>query len=181
MEQLDYDLLFRWFVGLNLDDPIWDVTVFTKNRDRLLAGEIAQAFFDAVITQARERKLLPRSTSRSMAPSVSSRPRQGQELKPKAGDPARPRTIRGIPPSRTSGGAPVQRHPRLDDGPRGPALQEGAGPGGETLLPGAPPHGEPAWPGSSTQVTQATGTAEAEAALCMTTSLPGRRGDHGWG
>ena len=45
MEQLDYNLLFRWFVGLSMDDPVWDVTVFTKNRERLLAGDIAQAFF----------------------------------------------------------------------------------------------------------------------------------------
>ena len=47
MEQLDYNLLFRWFVGLNMDDTIWDVTVFTKNRERLLDGEIAEAFFQA--------------------------------------------------------------------------------------------------------------------------------------
>src|SRR5712692_9755390 len=40
MEQLDYNLLFRWFVGLNLDDPVWDATVFTKNRERLLAAEV---------------------------------------------------------------------------------------------------------------------------------------------
>lgn len=58
MERLDYDLLFRWFVGLNADDPVWDVTVFTKNRERLLRGEVAQAFFDAVLRQARERDLL---------------------------------------------------------------------------------------------------------------------------
>jgi len=58
MEQLDYNLLFRWFVGLNLDDPVWDVTVFTKNRERLLEGDIAQAFFDAVLTQARAHALL---------------------------------------------------------------------------------------------------------------------------
>src|SRR5260370_12616559 len=45
MEQLDYNLLFRWFVGLNMDDAVWDATVFTKNRERLLAGEIAHAFF----------------------------------------------------------------------------------------------------------------------------------------
>src|SRR5437867_3492239 len=48
MEQLDYNLLFRWFVGLEMDDPIWNPTVFTKNRERLLAGEIARAFFDRV-------------------------------------------------------------------------------------------------------------------------------------
>ena len=58
MEQLDYSLLFRWFVGLNMDDPIWDVTVFTKNRQRLLAGDIADAFFSAVLQQARQRNLL---------------------------------------------------------------------------------------------------------------------------
>ena len=58
MEQLDYNLLFRWFVGLNMDDPVWDVTVFTKNRDRLLEGDVANAFFEHVLAQARERKLL---------------------------------------------------------------------------------------------------------------------------
>src|SRR5512135_2279424 len=58
MEQLDYNFLFRWFVGLNLDDPVWDVTVFTKNRERLLKGEVAEGFFIAVIDQARTRGLL---------------------------------------------------------------------------------------------------------------------------
>src|SRR5207247_3606136 len=58
MEELDYNLLFRWFVGLNMDDPIWDVTVFTKNRERLLDGDIAEAFFQAVLKQAGERSLL---------------------------------------------------------------------------------------------------------------------------
>ena len=58
MEQLDYNLLFRWFVGLNLDDAIWVPTVFTKNRDRLLEGNIAEAFFQKVLAQAREEGLL---------------------------------------------------------------------------------------------------------------------------
>jgi transposase len=58
MEQLDYNLLFRWFVGLNMDDPIWDPTVFTKNRDRLLAGEVAEIFFQEVLEEARRRGLL---------------------------------------------------------------------------------------------------------------------------
>src|SRR5881392_2874442 len=49
MEQLDYNLLFRWFVGLNMDDAIWDATVFTKNRQRLLEGDVADAFFAAVL------------------------------------------------------------------------------------------------------------------------------------
>jgi transposase len=58
MEELNYNLLFRWFVGLNMDDSVWDVTVFTKNRERLLDGDIAEAFFQAVLQQARERNLL---------------------------------------------------------------------------------------------------------------------------
>jgi len=52
MEQLDYNLLFRWFVGLPMDDPVWAPTVFTKNRDRLLNQEIARSFFRRVVEQA---------------------------------------------------------------------------------------------------------------------------------
>ena len=58
MEQLDYNLLFRWFVGLAMDAPIWDVTVFTKNRDRLLEGEVAAQFFQAVLGQPEVKALL---------------------------------------------------------------------------------------------------------------------------
>jgi transposase len=58
MEQLDYNLLFRWFVGLELDEPVWDATVFSKNRKRLLEGDVAEAFFQAVVAQAREAGLL---------------------------------------------------------------------------------------------------------------------------
>ncbi len=58
MEQLNYNLLFRWFVGMNVDDPVWDVTVFTKNRERLLAAEIAKTLFAEVLAQARSCDLL---------------------------------------------------------------------------------------------------------------------------
>lgn len=58
IEQLQYNLLFRWFVGLNMDEPVWDATVFSKNRERLLKGDVAQAFFGAVLQQAREKELL---------------------------------------------------------------------------------------------------------------------------
>ncbi len=58
MEQLDYNLLFRWFVGLNVDEPVWDVTVYTKNRERLLAGDVAEEFFARVLEQARRGELL---------------------------------------------------------------------------------------------------------------------------
>ena len=58
MEQLDYNLLFRWFVGLEMDDAVWDVTVFTKNRQRLIDAEISQQLLSAVLLEASERKLL---------------------------------------------------------------------------------------------------------------------------
>ena len=58
MEQLDYNILFRWFVGLGMDDAVWAPTTFTKNRDRLLDGNIAQAFFEAVLIHADTAALL---------------------------------------------------------------------------------------------------------------------------
>src|SRR5579859_3957832 len=57
MEELDYSMLFRWFVGLNLDEAVWDATVFTKNRDRLLEADIAKEFLSRVVAQAREKGL----------------------------------------------------------------------------------------------------------------------------
>jgi transposase len=58
MEEMNYNLLFRWFVGLEMDDEVWDVTVFSKNRERLIAGEVAQKFLRAVLQQARGAGLL---------------------------------------------------------------------------------------------------------------------------
>lgn len=58
MEQLDYNLLFRWFVGLSMDDPVWDHSTFSKNRDRLLNTDTATAFFQSVRDQAREQNLM---------------------------------------------------------------------------------------------------------------------------
>jgi transposase len=58
MERLEFDLLFRWFVGIGVDDPAWDHSVFSKNRDRLLDGEIAAKFLAAVLAQPRVKKLL---------------------------------------------------------------------------------------------------------------------------
>ena len=55
MEEMDYNILFRWFVGLNLDDAVWDATVFTKNRDRLLEAEVAKEFLARVVAHAREK------------------------------------------------------------------------------------------------------------------------------
>ena len=58
VERIEFDLLFRWFVGLGIDDPVWDATTFTKNRDRLLAGDIAQRFLASVLVQPQVKRLL---------------------------------------------------------------------------------------------------------------------------
>ncbi|RVJ27989.1 transposase, partial [Sinorhizobium medicae] len=58
MERLEYDLLFRWFVGLGIDDPAWDHSVFSKNRDRLLEGDIAAKFLVAILSQPKVKRLL---------------------------------------------------------------------------------------------------------------------------
>jgi transposase len=64
MEEIDYSVLFRWFVGMNMDEPVWDVTVFTKNRDRLLEHNVAKVFFAQVWQQAE----LANLTSTSISP-----------------------------------------------------------------------------------------------------------------
>src|ERR1700756_949942 len=57
VEEIDYNILFRWFVGLNADDAVWDATVFTKNRDRLLEADVAQEFLAHVVERARAQGL----------------------------------------------------------------------------------------------------------------------------
>ena len=57
MERLDFDLLFRWFVGLGVDDPVWDASSFSKNRDRLLGADAAAAFLGAIVAHPKVRRL----------------------------------------------------------------------------------------------------------------------------
>lgn len=97
IEQLDYNLLFRWFVGLNMDDAVWDPTVFTKNRDRLLSGEIHTRFFEAVVGQARERGLLSDehftvdgTLVEAWAGHKSFKPRKGSQSEPPPDDRGNP-------------------------------------------------------------------------------------------
>ena len=92
MERLDFDLLFRWFVGLGIDDAVWDATVFTKNRDRLLNTEIAQEFLSALLALPRVRKLLSRehftvdgTLLKAWASMKSFRPKDGSGNPPAGG------------------------------------------------------------------------------------------------
>jgi transposase len=96
MEQLEYNLLFRWFVGLNMDEPVWDVTVFTKNRQRLLDADVAREFFHLVVEQARELNLLSDEhftvdgTLLEACASLKSFPKVGGEPPPLPDDPGNP-------------------------------------------------------------------------------------------
>ncbi|GAC1481874.1 MAG: IS5 family transposase [Gemmatimonadaceae bacterium] len=97
MEQLNYNLLFRWFVGLTPDEVVWDPTVFTKNRDRLLAGHIAEAFCQEVLTAADARGLLSHehftvdgTLLEAWASQKSVRPKDDPSPPPSDGDPSNP-------------------------------------------------------------------------------------------
>lgn len=92
VERIEFDLLFRWFVGLGVDDPVWDATTFTKNRDRLLAGDVAVQFLAKVLAQPKVKALL--STERfsvdgtlleAWASTKSFRPKDGSGPPPDAG------------------------------------------------------------------------------------------------
>ena len=92
VERIDFDLLFRWFVGLGVDDPVWDATTFTKNRDRLLAGEVAARFLAIVLAQPRVRALLSTehfsvdgTLLEAWASTKSFRPKDGSGPPPDAG------------------------------------------------------------------------------------------------
>jgi len=174
MEQLDYNLLFRWFVGLNLDDPIWDVTVFTKNRDRLWAGAIAQAFFDQVLAQARQRDLLSDEhfsvdgTLIEAWASLKSFKPKGEAPTPPPDDPGNPTVdFRGDRRRNATHASTTDPEARLYR--KGPGHEAKLAYLGHILMDNR--HGLAV----CTRVTPATGTAEREAAVSMVTSLPGRR------
>lgn len=92
MERMDFDLLFRWFVGLGVDDPVWDHSVFSKNRDRLLTTEIAQEFLAALLTEPKVKRLLSHehfsvdgTLLRAWASMKSFRPKDGSGNPPQGG------------------------------------------------------------------------------------------------
>ncbi|MGH2610190.1 MAG: IS5 family transposase [Tepidiformaceae bacterium] len=172
MEQLDYNLLFRWFVGLNLDDPVWDVTVFTKNRERLLAGDVAQAFFAQVLAQARARHLLSAEhftvdgTLLEAWAGLKSFQRTGQ-TPPPPDDPGNPTVdFRGEARSNATHQSRTDPEARLYKKATGHEAKLAYL--GHVLMENR--HGLVV----DTRVSLATGTAEREAALAMTAALPGR-------
>jgi len=171
MEQLDYNLLLRWFVGLGMDDPIWDVTVYTKNRQRLLAGDVAEAFFDAVLGEAAKLDLLSGehftvdgTLLEAWASLKSFKNQQGGEEPPE--DPGNP-TVDFHGERRSN-----QTHQSTTD-PEALLARKGAGKEAKLSYCGHVTMENRNGLVVNTRVTQATGTAEREAAVEMVREIPG--------
>ena len=174
MEQLDYNLLFRWFVGLNMDDAVWSATTFSKNRDRLLAGDVAQAFFQEVRAAADAAGLLSSehftvdgTLLEAYASLKSFQPKDGPPT-PSDDDPGNP-TVNFRGQRRSN-----QTHQSTSD-PDSRLFRKGAGQPSRLAYTGSAlmenRHGLVV----GTCTGPATGTAEREAALTLLSALPRRR------
>jgi len=172
MEQLDYNFLFRWFVGLSIDDPVWEVTVFTKNRERLLEGEVAEGFFTAVVDQARAQSLLSDehfTVDGTLIEAWASH----KSFKRKGADPKTPPDDPGNPSVDFHGERRSNATHQSTTDPEARLARKGAGKeaklsyAGHVLMENRN--------GIAVQgcVTQATGRAEPEAAIAMVEKIPG--------
>jgi transposase len=173
LEQLDYNLLFRWFVGLNMDDPIWDATVFSKNRERLLKGEVAQAFFEQVLKLAQQRELLSDehftvdgTLIEAWAGQKSFQKKQGSTTPP-SDDPGNPTVdFHGEKRSNQTHQSTTDPEARLYR--KGPGKEAKLSYQGQVMMENR--HGLV----TQTRLTQATGIAEREAAVDMAKQIPAR-------
>ncbi|MGR4867222.1 IS5 family transposase [Caulobacter sp. LARHSG274] len=174
MERMEFDLLFRWFVGLGVDDAAWDHSSFTKNRDRLLAGEIAGKFLRAILAQPRVKRLMSSdhfsvdgTLIEAWASTKSFRRVDGDDNDPEG--PGR-NAERGFHKEKRSN----QTHQSTTD-PQARLYKKGDGQPAQLCYMGHAlmenRHGLAVDGG----VTQATGTAEREATLAMLDRRPGRR------
>jgi IS5 family transposase len=172
MEQLEYNLLFRWFVGLNMDEPVWDVTVFTKNRERLLKADVAKQFFQLVVDQARSRNLMSDEhftvdgTLLEACASLKSFKKIGGDPEPPPDDPGNP-TVDFHGEKRSN-----QTHESTTDADallakKGTGKEAKLSYGGHVLMENR--NGLV----TEVEVLQAHGTAERDAALMMMESIPG--------
>ena len=146
MERLEFDLLFRWFVGLGVDDPVWDHSTFSKNRDRLLEGEIAAKFLAAVLAQPKVKRLLSSdhfsvdgTLIEAWASIKSFRRKDGGDDDQAGAGPQRERSFHKEKRSNETHQSTTDPDARLYKKARRAA--------GQALLPGACPDGEPPRPG----------------------------------
>jgi transposase len=172
MEEIDYSVLFRWFIGLSMDDPIWSPTTFSKNRDRLLRGDIASAFFDAVLRQAREAALLSDEhftvdgTMLEAWASLKSFTRNEAGPTPPPDDPGNP-TVDFHGETRTNDTHTSSTDPDAQLSRKGRGKEAKLAYLGHVLLDNR--HGLV----TNVCVTAATGTAERDAALVLLDTVPG--------
>jgi len=183
-EQLEYNLLFRWFVGLNMDEPVWVPTVFSKNRDRLLEGDIADKFFAQVLEQARAADLLSDehfsvdgTLIEAWAGQKSFRWKEGSDQAP-TDDPGNP-TVNFHGEKRSN-----QTHQSTTDPDARLARKSGGHEAKLAYLGNAMTENRDGLV-VDTETLQCHGTAERDAALLMTEALPGRQrvtvaGDKGY-
>jgi len=174
MERLDHDLLFRWFVGLNMDDPVWDATVYSKNRERLLNGDVAREFFQQVVAQAEELKLLSDehftvdgSLIEAWASQKSFQPKTGSDGQPPEGGGNPEVNFRGEKRSNDTHQSTTDPEARLYKKAKGQEAKLGYL--GHRLMENR--NGLAV----DTRLTLATGTAEREAALAMVEKRRRRR------
>jgi transposase len=173
IEQLDYNLLFRWFVGLGIDDPVWHPTAFTTNRDRLLAGEVAARFLAAVLNHARLRQLLSRehfsvdgTLIAAWASMKSFRPKDEGAEPPPTGGRNGSRDFHGERRRNDSHASTTDGEARL--------FRKGAGKEAKLCFMGHLLMENRSGLVVAAQLTQATGRAEREAASRLIEDLPGR-------
>jgi transposase len=175
MEQLDYHLLFRWFVGLNMDDAVWAPTVFSKNRERLLVGEVAHAFFEQVLAQARKREWLSDehftvdgTLIEAWAGQKSFQRKEAESPPPPPADPGNPSLdFHGERRTNATHASTTDPEARLYKKAKGQEAKLAYL--GHVLMEHR--HGLVV----DTRVTQATGTAEREAAVAMAEAIPGQQ------
>ena len=170
MEQLDYNLLYRWFVGLGIDEQVWHPTAFTTNRDRLFEGDVAAKFLEAVLSHPRVRQLLSREhftvdgTLVDAWASEEFRPKDDRDEPPAAATPAGTSTASVAATTRTP--RPPTRRPAVPQGPR----QRG-----QAVLHGPRADGEPPWSGGRGRADPAAGFAERLAAVALVAGCAGPR------
>ena len=174
MEEIDYSVLFRWFVGMNMDEPVWDVTVFTKNRDRLLEHNVAKVFFAQVWQQAEQANLTSDEhfsvdgTLLEACASLKSFPKQGTARHDDPDDPGNPTVnFHGEERSNDTHESTTDADAQLAR--KGSGKEAKLSYGGNLLIENG--NGLIA----NTELLQANGTAERDAALLMIEQIPGEQ------
>ena len=174
MEEIDYSMLFRWFVGLNLDEEVWDPTVFTKNRDRLLEAEVAKQFLVQVVEQARQKGLTSDEhftvdgTLLEAWASVKSFQRKDGKTMPSHDDPGNP-TVNFHGERRSNRTHESKTDPEAKLARKGQGKEAKLSCSGNLLVENR--NGLIV----NAMVWQATGTAERDTALLMLEQIPGTR------